>query len=105
MTKSARVTRWFRKPFKRPIIYKNITMLCYYLTQTSKRLKAAAESIGDRIIGLFRRPDAVTQTSCKAEPNNLVSGIGRSMNTGQWSQLTQSHAPGFTLFTFFGDRQ
>ncbi|OPX65711.1 MAG: hypothetical protein A4E33_00019 [Methanoregula sp. PtaB.Bin085] len=87
------------------MIYKNITMLCYYLTQTSKRLKAAAESIGDRIIGLFRRPDAVTQTSCKAEPNNLASGIGRSMNTGQWSQLTQSHAPGFSLFTFFGDRQ
>jgi hypothetical protein len=86
-------------------IYKNITMLCYFLTQARKRLKAAAESIKDRIIVLFRRPEPVTHTKCQAGLNSLASGIGCSMNTGQWCQLTDSHAPGFSLFTFFGDRQ
>ncbi len=105
MTKSARVTRWFRKPFKQPRIYKSITMLCYFLTQTGKRLKAAAVSIGDRIIDLFRRPDPVTQLKCQAGLNSFASKAGCSMNTGQWSRLTQSHAPIFSLFTFFGDRQ
>ena len=80
-------------------------MLCYFLTQTSKRLKAAAESIKDRIIILFRGPDSVTHTKCQADLNSLASGIGCCMNTGQWSRLTRSHAPGFSLFTFFGDRQ
>ena len=80
-------------------------MLCYFLTQTGKRLKAAAESIGDRIIGLFRRPDPVTQLKCQAGSNSFASKTGCSMNTGQWSRLTQSHAPIFSLFTFFGDRQ
>jgi hypothetical protein len=105
MTKSAHVTRWFRKPFKQPRIYKTITMLCYFLTQAGKRLKAAAESIKDRIIVLFRRPNSVTHMKCQADLNSLASGIGCSMNTGQWSRLTGSHAPVFSLFTFFGDRQ
>jgi hypothetical protein len=105
MTKSAHVTRWFRKPFKQLRIYKTITMLCYFLTQAGKRLKAAAESIKDRIIVLFRGPDSVTHMKCQADLNSLASGIGCSMNTGQWSRLTGSHAPVFSLFTFFGDRQ
>jgi hypothetical protein len=105
MTKSAHVTRWFRKPFKQPRIYKTITMLCYFLTQASKRLKAAAESIKDRVIGFFRRPDPVTHMKCQAGKSSLASGAGCSMNTGQWCKLTSSHAPVFSLFTFFGDRQ
>jgi hypothetical protein len=105
MTKCGQLTHWFRKPFKQPIIYKSITMLCYFLTQTGKRLKAAAESVKDRVIGFFRRPDPVTQLKCQAGLNSFASLTGCSMNTGQWSQLTQSHAPIFSLFTFFGDRQ
>jgi hypothetical protein len=27
------------------------------------------------------------------------------MNKGQWCRLTSSHAPIFSLFTYFGDRQ
>ena len=80
-------------------------MVYNFLTQAGKRLKAAAESIKDRIIVLFRRPDPVTHTKCQAGLNSLASGIGCNMNTGQWSKLTGSHAPGFSLFTFFGDRQ
>jgi hypothetical protein len=104
-TKSGQLTHWFRKPFIQPRIYKSITMLCYYLTQAGKRLKAAAESIGDRIIGLFRRPEPVPQTSCKAGLNSIASRPGCSMNTGQWSRQTDNHAPIFSLFTYFGDRQ
>lgn len=80
-------------------------MLCYFLTQVGKRLKAAAESVKDRVIDLFRQPDPLTQKKCYASMNSSASRTGRSMNTGQWSRLTYGHAPVFSLFTFFGDRQ
>lgn len=80
-------------------------MLCYFLTRVGKRLKAAAESVRDRVIDFFRQSDPVTQIKCQARMNSFASGIGRSMNIGQWSRLKQSHAPIFSLFTFFGDRQ
>ncbi|MCK9579169.1 MAG: hypothetical protein M0Q92_01815 [Methanoregula sp.] len=105
MTKISHRTRWFRKRFKQLRIYKSITMLCYFLTQAGKRLKAAAESVKNRIVDLFRGPDPVTQTKCQAVLNSLASGTGCSMNTGQWCKQTSSHAPIFSLFTFFGDRQ
>ena len=80
-------------------------MLCYFLTHLSKRIRTAASSIKDRIIGFFRRPDTGTQNKCQAGMSIYASGIGCRMNTGQWCKLTSSHAPVFSLFTFFGYRQ
>jgi len=105
MTKIGHLTRWFRKPFKQLRIYKNITMLCYFLTQTGKRIRAAANSIKDRIIDLFREPGPRARKKCQVGMNSVASGTGCSMNTGQWCKLTSSHAPIFSLFTYFGDRQ
>jgi hypothetical protein len=80
-------------------------MLLDFIVKVGHRIKAAATSIKTKIMVLIRRPESVALRTSQVRIHSLVSGTGCSMNKGQWCQLTSSHAPIFSLFTYFGDRQ
>ena len=71
----------------------------------STRVKAAAKSVKAQLTALIRKPEPEAPENCQVQRNRSTSKAGRAMNKGQWCRLTSSHAPIFSLFTYFGDRQ
>ena len=91
-------------------------MLWEFFKKTSARIKAAAKSVKTKFLVLIGQPgelEAGTPSApepeapekCPVQKNRYASKAGRAMNKGQWCRLTSSHAPIFSLFTYFGDRQ
>jgi hypothetical protein len=73
--------------------------------KVSTRVKAAAKSVKAQFTALICKPEPETPENCQGQRNSNTSKAGRAMNKGQWCRLTSSHAPIFSLFTYFGDRQ
>lgn len=80
-------------------------MLLNSLRKAGNWLTAAAASVKSKLMNLFRRPEPVALKKSRTRMNSLASGNGCMKNTGPWCRLTGSHAPVFSLFTFFGDSQ
>jgi hypothetical protein len=80
-------------------------MLWEFFKTTSARIKAAAKSVKTKFLVLIGQPEPEAPEKCPVQKNRYTSKAGRAMNKGQWCRLTSSHAPIFSLFTYFGDRQ
>ena len=80
-------------------------MLWEFFKNASTRIKAAAKSVKTKFLVLIGRPEPETPKRRPVIKNRFTSKAGRAMNMGQWCRLTSSHAPIFSLFTYFGDRQ
>ena len=80
-------------------------MFWEFFKTTSARIKAAANSIKTKFLVLIGQPEPEAPEKFPVQKNNYTSETRRAMNKGQWCRLTSSHAPIFSLFTYFGDRQ
>jgi hypothetical protein len=104
MTKSGYLTLWFRKPYKQLRIYKIITMIWEFFRMTSDRVKATAKNVKTKFLVLISCPEPGAPEQCPIQKNRIASSSGCALNVGRWYRLTSGHAPFFSLFTFFGDR-
>ena len=75
-----------------------------FFTQLARRAKKAAQALKAKFTALTRTllpPIRVKKFLIPA----ISCGTGNAMHRGKRYRLTSDHAPIFSLFTFFGNRQ
>ncbi|WP_321504564.1 hypothetical protein [uncultured Methanoregula sp.] len=76
-------------------LYKNVIGL----------IKSVTKSVKTKIISLVRPVNATTPKKSPAGKYTIASEIRCARIKGQWGRLPKGHAPIFSLFTYFPDRQ
>jgi hypothetical protein len=78
-------------------------MLWEFLEKTSPWIKAAAHFLEVHIISLIYTQEPVVLKKSTIQKYSISSEALCSMNKGHWCIHRNSHAPIFSLFTFFSE--
>jgi hypothetical protein len=76
-------------------------MLWEFLVKTSPWIKAAANFVKVKIISLIHKHKPIVLIKSTIQKYSIASEALCSMNKGHWCIKKNSHAPVFSLFTFF----
>jgi hypothetical protein len=68
-------------------------------------IKSVAKSIKGKIIALARKSEHEAPEKSPARKFNIASETRCARNKGPLTRRTGGHAPIYSLFTYFGDRQ
>jgi hypothetical protein len=80
-------------------------MIREFITQLKTRAKEIAEALLGKIGSAIRQYAPIRQPCAGIHPLIVPVESGNALNAGKRYRLTSGHAPVFSLYTFFGNRQ
>jgi hypothetical protein len=82
-----------------------ITMIREFIARLKKRAKEIAQALVAKIEAAIRKYTPSHPASTGIHMLIVVTGSGHALHAGKRYRLTSGHAPVFSLYTFFRDRQ
>ena len=81
------------------------TMIREFIARLKKRAKEIAEALIGKIGSAIRKYTPSGPSSAGIHRLIVPTESGNALNAGKRYRLTSGHAPVFSLYTFFGNRQ